>query len=124
MFGPEHPYPLHSKGTLAMFLKREGRYTEAETLFHQVLEVDRRVFGPRSGETIENTYNLGCAAALNHERNKALEQVRIAVDSGMVALYGTRVIEEDSDLKYLHGDPRFNALIAHAKKLEITYPPQ
>jgi len=37
----------------------------------------------------------------------------------MVPLYDVRVIEDDPDLKSLHTDPRFKALIARARKLEV-----
>lgn len=119
IFGPEHPNTLRATANLAMFFKREGRFTEAEKLTRQALEIDRRVFGPRHLETAECLYNLGCLAALKGNRDEALALIRNAVDHGLLPTYDAGLIENDSDLKSLHGDPRFTALIAHARKLQI-----
>jgi len=116
VLGPEHPQTLHAKGTLALILKREGHYAEAEKLFRQELDVERRVLGPDHSQTAETVYNLGCMAALKGNRDEALSLVREAVDHGLIPPYDDQLIEQDTDLNLLHGDPRFGALLAHAKK--------
>lgn len=120
VFGAEHPVTLRARANLAMFFKREGRFTEAETLTRQVLDIDRRVFGPSHLETAECLYNLGCLEALKGNRDQALALVRGAVDHGLIPTFHASVIEKDPDLKSLHGDPRFTALIAHARKLQAS----
>jgi len=48
-------------------------------------------------------------------RDEALRLLREAVDHGLLAVYDL-VIEKDTDLKSLHGDPRFDSLVVHAKE--------
>lgn len=117
VLGPEHPSTLSSMANLGMFLKREGRFTEAENLTRQVLEIDRRVLGPKQLSTAECEYNLGCIAALRGNRDEALALIREAVEDGLVPSLQPSSIETDPDLKSLHGDARFTALMAHARKL-------
>jgi serine/threonine protein kinase/Flp pilus assembly protein TadD len=121
VLGPEHPDTLSSMANLGMFLKREGRYAEAEKLIRQVANIERRVLGPDRPETAECIYNLGCVAALKGNRDEALALVREAVDHGLVPAIDVRSIEQDPDLTSLHGDPRFKALIAHARKVALSH---
>jgi len=116
VFGPEHLTTLTSMNVLALIVKGQGRYAEAETLLRQALDISRRVLGPEHPRTADLVYNLGCIAALKGDREQALALIREAVDHGLMARLGASEIEQDPDLKSLHGDPRFAALIAHAKK--------
>ena len=122
VLGPEHPLTLLATETLALILKREGNYAEAEKLIRQVLDVQRRVLGPSHWQTAESIYNIGCKAAMQGNRNKALLLVRDAVDHGFMSHYDATVIEQDTDLTLLHGDPRFPALLAHARQVAAAAP--
>jgi hypothetical protein len=53
--------------------------------------------------------------ALQGRPNEAFSMLREAIDNGLDVRTGLS-IERDSDLKSLHGDPRFDALVAHAKE--------
>lgn len=116
VLGPEHPNTLSSMGILGQILTREGRYEEAERLIRQALNIERRVFGPGHLQTAGSEYNLGCIAALKGNRDEALSLIRNAVDHGLIPFFDARVIEQDPDLILLHGDPRFEALVARAKE--------
>jgi hypothetical protein len=48
VLGPEHPETLMSVENLACDYADEGKYSQAETLFAQTLEIQRRVMGPES----------------------------------------------------------------------------
>ena len=115
VLGPEHPHTLLSMNNLASVLMDEGRYAEAEKLFRETLEIRRRVLGPENPDTARSTYNLSCIAARRGRRDEALSVLSQAVDHGLSPSVDLG-IDKDPDLKSLHGDPRFAALVAHAKE--------
>jgi serine/threonine protein kinase/tetratricopeptide (TPR) repeat protein len=114
VLGPEHPDTLTTINNLAVTLQSEGRYAEAEKMQREVLDIQRRVLGPEHPQTAISVYNLGGLAALQGRRDEALSLLREAVDHGLPA-YGDLGIDKDPDLKSLHGDRRFAALVADAK---------
>ena len=59
---------------------------------------------------------MGCFAALRGRKDEALSFLREAVDHGLRPGDDLNM-EKDSDLKFLHGDPRFDVLMAHAKEV-------
>jgi eukaryotic-like serine/threonine-protein kinase len=115
VLGPEHPDTLKSMKNLALDLSREGRYAEAEKLDREALDISRRVLGPEQPLTAASVYNLGCIAARRGNRTEALSFLRQALDHGLFPSDALGM-EEDPDLKSLHGDPRFDALVAYAKE--------
>jgi tetratricopeptide (TPR) repeat protein len=100
---------------LANTLSEEGKYTEADKLLRETLEIQRRTLGPENADAGGTEYNLACNAALSGKRDEAIALLTHALNHGLSqdsALH----MEEDSDLKSLHGDPRFTALVEQAKK--------
>ncbi len=119
VLGPDHRDTLMSMNNLANILFLEGRYGDAEKLEGEALTIQRRVLGPDHPDTAMSTYNLGGIALHKGKRDEALSLLREAVDHGLapnIALH----LENDPDLAALHGDPRFTALIAHAKERAAT----
>jgi Tfp pilus assembly protein PilF len=100
---------------LAAALGDQGRYDEAEKLFRQTLEIRRRVLGPEHPDTAASSFNLACMAARKGQRDEALSLLREAMEHGL-KMHGLARLEDDRDLKSLHGDPRFQALVADARK--------
>jgi non-specific serine/threonine protein kinase/serine/threonine-protein kinase len=115
VLGAEHPSTLLSMAHLANVLSDERRYAEAEKLQRETLDIRRRVLGPVHVDVAGSMYNLGCLMALQGRPNEAFSMLREAIDNGLDVRTGLS-IERDSDLKSLHGDPRFDALVAHAKE--------
>ncbi len=115
VLGPEHPDTLASMVNLSETLTKMREYPEAETLLKQALEIQRRVLGPDSPGIALSTYNLACIAALRGRQDEALFLLREAVDHGAPA-YIDMFVNKDNDLKSLHGDPRFAALVARAEE--------
>jgi|HubBroStandDraft_1064217.scaffolds.fasta_scaffold23771_2 serine/threonine protein kinase/tetratricopeptide (TPR) repeat protein len=113
--GPNHPETLGSMTTLGNVLEDEGHYAEAEKVLQETLDIRRNVLGPEHPETAVSTYNLACLAAHRGQRDEALSLLREAVDHGLQPSMDLG-IEKDTNLKSLHGDPRFTALVAHAKE--------
>jgi len=114
--GPEHPDTLLSMQGLANVLMEEGKYTEAEKVYREVIGIQQRVLGPGHPTTAMTRYDLGCVTAHEGHKVEAISILRDAVDHGLPA-FGDRAMEKDPDLKALHGDPRFTALVAHAKEV-------
>ena len=100
---------------LAGSLQQQGRFAEAEQLERANYEIRRRVLGPEHPDTAVAKYNLACMAARQGKRDEALKLLRDAADHGLPAGI-MRGMEKDSDLAALHGDPRFDALVAYAKQ--------
>jgi non-specific serine/threonine protein kinase/serine/threonine-protein kinase len=113
--GPEHSDTLVTLEGLGMLLKREKRYADAEAAFRQTLEGRRRALGPGHQDTAATAYDLACVLALEGKRDESFSNLRYAVENALSA--GTRVgLEKETDLKSLHGDPRFDALVASARQ--------
>ena len=115
VLGPEHPETLMSMHNLGDILFEEGRYGEAEKMMRETRSISRRVLGPEYPDTAASTYSLGSIALRTGKRDEALADLREAVDHGLPPNLDLG-IETDPDLKSLHGDPRFDALVAHAKE--------
>jgi eukaryotic-like serine/threonine-protein kinase len=119
VLGPEHFYTLGTMGQQAVVLTIEGRDAEAEKLTREMIDISRRVFGPDNPDMAVSVYNLGCAEAHRGNRSKALSLLRQAVDHGLPPFMAIGM-KKDPDLKSLQGDPRFDALVAHAKERAAT----
>ena len=115
ILGPEHPVTLMSMHNLGDILFEEGRYADAEEMMRDTLNVSRRVLGPENPDTAASIYSLGSIALRTGKRDEALADLGQAVDHGLPPNLDLG-IETDPDLKALHGDARFAALVAHAKE--------
>jgi non-specific serine/threonine protein kinase/serine/threonine-protein kinase len=113
--GADHPRTQMWMGNLAEDLTAEGRYAEAERLLREIVDIRRRVYGPDNPATAGTVYNFGCFLAQRGNRTEALSFLRQAIDG--LSPDDALGMEKDPDLKSLHGDPRFAALVAHAKEV-------
>jgi tetratricopeptide (TPR) repeat protein len=57
--GADHPATLRSLNTLAASYSELGRFDQAEPLYKQVVDSDRRTLGPDHPEAITSLHNLG-----------------------------------------------------------------
>jgi hypothetical protein len=98
-----------------MLLKREKRYAEAEATIRQTLEGRRHALGPGHPDTAGAAYDLACILALEGKPDESFSNLRYAVENALSA--ETRLgLEKETDLKSLHGDPRFAAVVASARQ--------
>ena len=116
VLGPEHPRTLASMNNLAVGYMKEGKYAQAQALFSQNLEIMKRVLGPEHPDAAGTLYNLACVAARRGDKGQAMTLLSQSVDHGLPPREDLG-IEKDTDLASLHGDPRFAALVAHAKQV-------
>jgi eukaryotic-like serine/threonine-protein kinase len=116
VLGPAHPRTLTTMVALGNDYMEEGKYNAAEALDLQALEIAKRVQGPEDVVTATIKYNMACLKAHLGDKNGAIALLTDAVDHGF--LPGDDLgIETDSDLASLRGDPRFTALVVHAKQV-------
>ena len=115
VLGPEHPDTLYSMAGLAETLSREGRYPEAEELLQQALQIQQRTLGADSPDVARTTYGLASIAARTGKRDHALSLLSQAVDHGLSPDADLEV-PKDADFNSLHGDPRFDKIVADAKQ--------
>jgi serine/threonine protein kinase/tetratricopeptide (TPR) repeat protein len=115
ILGPEHPETLQSMSTVAEVLDREGHFAEAERLARETLDIQRRVLQSGNRDIAVSTYILGSIASHRGRRDQALSLLLEAVDHGLPQS-ADLAIDKDPGFNSLHGDPRFVALVAHAKE--------
>jgi tetratricopeptide (TPR) repeat protein len=101
----EKPDYVNALVALAEAYTAEGHYTEG-------LEIDKRLARLCPKDPIVR-YNLACSYALTEQREKALEALVQAVKLGYRDF---NYLRKDPDLKSLHQDPKFTALMEEGKK--------
>jgi hypothetical protein len=115
VMGPDHALTLRSLGNLRNIFRSEHNYAEAEKIARQIQARQARVFGPEDPHTAYATYFLACMVALQGRESDSLSLLKEAVDHGLDAKTDLAMADED-ELKSLHGNPRFAALVRHAKE--------
>jgi len=104
---------LETGNDLALAFTAQHRYEEADTVFREMLANARRALGDNDAVTNQSRYNIACIAALRGRRDEAFLALQQAVDHGFL---DHETIANDEDLKTLHADPRFDALVAEARR--------
>ena len=72
--GPNHPDTLHTKGDLAVVMKKQGDLPEARALYEAVLEAQTARLGPNHPDTLLTKGNLTEAMAIATEQNGELAE--------------------------------------------------
>jgi hypothetical protein len=96
-------------------LLQESHYLEAEKLNREPLAIQKRVLGTDHRDVGASAYELAILREREGKNDEALVLIREAIDHGLTS-DDTLGIETDPDLKSLHGDPRFTALVVETKK--------
>jgi eukaryotic-like serine/threonine-protein kinase len=120
VFGPENLGTINAMNNLAEFQRNLGQDEEAKKLLRQALDVEGRVFGPDQPETAQTRYDLASILTRTGQSEEAISLLRQAVDHGLPPLLDSR-IEKDPLFNPLHGDPRFAALVGHAKQVAAAH---
>jgi serine/threonine protein kinase len=107
--GPEDPVALAALEDEALNLSHEGRYDESEKLYREAIQTADKTGEP---STIAGAwYRFASGAAIAGRHDEALEYLDKAVSLGH---WSPVVISTDPDLRSLHGNKHFEALIAKA----------
>jgi eukaryotic-like serine/threonine-protein kinase len=113
-FGPQALVTLTALEFEALNLSHEGRYDESEKLYREAIQMADKTGEPR---TIASAwYQFACGAAIAGRHDEALGYLDKAVSLGH---WSPVVISTDPDLRSLHGDPRFDALVAKARQTAV-----
>ena len=115
VYGPENLTTIHYMMNVAQMKGDMGADDDATKLSIQLLDLEHRVLGPDSPEAAETTYNLAILKAKHGHADEAISLLRQAIDHGLLPRVAL-VMGDDPDLQPLHADPRFSALVAHAKE--------
>jgi serine/threonine protein kinase len=109
--GPDHPDTLSALELVGNTLAYEKQYAKAETIFREAVQRARQ----NSDKSVRATawYNYACGAAIAGHRDAAFDYLGKATAAGSKDV---AVMANDTDLKALRSDPRFDALIAQAKQ--------
>jgi len=113
--GPENLSSITSMLNLGEFQRDLGRDEDAKKSLYRALELEGRVLSPDQPETAATKYDLATILARNGQIDEALSFLGQAVDHGLPPRMALD-IPNDPLLNPLHGDPRFAALVAHAKQ--------
>src|SRR5215831_11647117 len=109
------PDTLASMSELAGTLLQENQFSDAESVLHQILEIQKRIMGPDNPDTAISRYNLACVASRRGHKEEALSYLHDAIEHGLPPSAALR-IDKDSDLTSLHRDRRFEVLVSRAKE--------
>jgi eukaryotic-like serine/threonine-protein kinase len=110
VLGPTHASTLQSLEMKALGLSREGRYAESETILHSVIDTAEKTNQPAT--VAEAWYNLACTHAARGRFDEAFSDLEHAIKDGLIS---PGELSADPELKSLHGDPRFDAIVAKAR---------
>jgi non-specific serine/threonine protein kinase/serine/threonine-protein kinase len=111
VLGPTHTSTLQSLEMEALGLSREGRYADSEKMFRDVIETAEKTDRPAT--VAEAWYNFACAEAARGRTDEAFADLNHAIENGLIS---PGELSADPELKSLHNDPRFDALVAKARE--------
>ena len=80
MLGKEHPDTLASMNNLALVLKSQGRYNEAEAMHWRALELKEAVLGKEHPDTLMSMNNLAVVLDSQGKYDEAEAMHRRAVE--------------------------------------------
>jgi len=109
--GPTHTSTLQSMEMEALVLSREGHYADSEKMFRDVIETAGKTGQPAT--VAEAWYNFACAEAARGRSDEAFADLNHAIENGLIS---PGELSGDPELKSLHSDPRFDALVAKARE--------
>jgi eukaryotic-like serine/threonine-protein kinase len=114
--GPENLSTINAMLNLGELQRDLGRFDDAEKQLNQALELEGRVLGPDQPETALTKYDLATVAVHDGQVEQALSLLRQSIDHGLPPINALNM-GKDPLLNSLHSDPRFAALVTHAKQI-------
>jgi serine/threonine protein kinase len=109
--GPSHSDYLVNLYAFGTTLQGEKRFPEAERVLRDALEAQRHVLGDAHPDTADSAYTLAEVLAAQGKQQDALNNLQFAVEHGLRSDVRSG-LGEDEAFKSMHGNPRFEALLA------------
>ncbi len=110
VLGPTNTSTLQSMEMEALGFSREGRYADSEKTLRDVIEAAEKTNQPAT--VAEGWYNFACTEAARGRPNEAFADLNHAIENGLIS---PGELSLDPELKALHSDPRFDALVTKAR---------
>ncbi len=117
--GEEHPLTAVALYNIADVLYYQHRYAEAATVLREAVDIERRILGSKHPDTVDSVYKLARLLALTRKPDEAVSLLDDAADHGLDPKILAN-LEKDFALKSLHGNPRFDALVAKVVKHPVA----
>jgi eukaryotic-like serine/threonine-protein kinase len=114
-YGPDNLDTIDASINLGEFQRDLKHDEDAKKTIRHTLEIEERIFGPDQPETAVTRYDLASVLARSGQIDEALPLLRQAVDHGLPPRLDLDV-EKDPVLNSLHGDARFEAIVADARE--------
>jgi non-specific serine/threonine protein kinase/serine/threonine-protein kinase len=111
VLGPTHTSTLQSMEMEALGLSRERHYADSEKMFRDVIETAEKTDQPAT--VAEAWYNFACAEAARGRPDEAFADLNHAIENSLIS---PGELSADPELKSLHSDSRFDALVARARE--------
>jgi len=116
VYGRENLGTINSMINVAAMQAQLEHLDAAEKGFREALELEKKILGPDQPEAALTAYDLADVLAARGQREEALSLLQQAIEHGLQPR-SLLTIGQDPDFNSLHSDPRFKALVAHAKEL-------
>jgi serine/threonine protein kinase/tetratricopeptide (TPR) repeat protein len=113
--GTQYRVTQAALNALALASAHQGRFAEADDLARQALDLESRQRAAQHLIYGYSTYYQACIAAIAGRRDDAISLLEKSVARGLWP-EALAFMPLDPDLQSLHGDPRFDALAARARK--------
>jgi tetratricopeptide (TPR) repeat protein len=110
--GSEHPVLTRTLHDLGYLEFRAGNLERARQWYRRTLKIQGKAWGARHYVNTWALYRLACIAALEGQKERALELLGDAVECGFDR---EGILEEDA-LISLHGDPVFDGIVAAVQR--------
>jgi hypothetical protein len=94
----------------ALGLGREGLYADSEKMFRDVIETAEKT--AQAATVAEAWYNFASVETARGRPDEAFADLNRAIENGLIS---PGELSADPELKSLHGDPRFDGLVAKAR---------
>ena len=119
VFGPENKGTVNAMLNLGEFQRDAGQNDQAVRTLQDLLKIEERIFGPNQVETASTRYDLASVLLRKGQKDEALALLRRAIDHGLAPRIAMD-LPTDPLFASLHGDPRFTALLPHARNKPVS----
>jgi non-specific serine/threonine protein kinase/serine/threonine-protein kinase len=112
VLGPDHTDLTRTLNVYALLFLADGDYAGAKRVHIRALAIREKHLRPDHPRIADSYYNLACVSALEGSTEEAIGYLKESIRRG----FKKPLIFTDSDLKSLHGNPEFEALLDEMRR--------